>query len=85
MVQFCEGIVEEIQLANDPKEVDEIIRNAFARFKESKSHDVSKFIINMIVMLRISVTEAKTPLVQANTIQAISIFRKCQGTIDNLF
>jgi hypothetical protein len=80
MVHFCEAVVEEIKSAYNLDEVEDIVRKSFVLFKERKSADLSKYIINMIVIVRINSTEAKTTQEHANFTRALEIFRNHQRT-----
>lgn len=85
MVHFCEAVVEEIKAAYDLDEVEYIIRNSFAHFKERKSPDLSKYSINMIVVVRINLAEAKEGKEHANLARALEIFRNHQATMSIAF
>lgn len=76
MVHFCEAVVGEIRHAYDHDEVENIISNSLVLFRESKSQNVSMYIINMIVMLRTSKIAAKTTQEHNNLTRAVEIFRE---------
>jgi hypothetical protein len=80
MVHFCETVAEDIRSACDLDEVESIVRDSFVLYKERKSPDVSMYIINMIVMMRINSTAARTAQERANFTCALEMFRSHQGT-----
>jgi hypothetical protein len=79
MVYFCEAVVEEIKSAYDLDEVEDIVRNSFILYQERRSTDLSKYTINMIVVVRINTTEAKTDKERDNLARALEIFRNHQA------
>ena len=86
MVHFCEAVIQEIQIASDQDDVEDIIRVSYIHFTESKSQDIGKYIINMIVMLRISAIASKNDRERNNVLKAIQIFRRHQQDgINSLF
>lgn len=79
MVHFCEAVAMKIKSACSLDEVEDIIRSSFVRFEERKSADLSIYVINMIVMVRINSPEAETEQERANFARALEIFRNRQG------
>jgi hypothetical protein len=80
MVQFCDGVTQNILKASNFKSVKEVIQNSFVAFREKKnSYNEATFVINMIVTLQAAKPQAMTIPEVDNLFHAIKLFKEHQG------
>ena len=82
MLTFCESIVEEIKLATDETEIQEILGRSIKTF-ENKTSDVnnSGLVMGVIVSLRVARVRQSALTPSARLILAIDILRHYQKSI----
>jgi len=84
MVQFCDEVAHAILQATGTGAVEEVIRNSFTTFRETKnSYNEKAYIINMIVTLQSIKPMAKTIQEVCNITQALKLFRHYNRTDTN--